>query len=129
MTAGSPDGSGSTVVPVIDRIYLARFTLGNSALEREVLELFAAHAPAYLERMRRAATRLEWKEAAHTLKGSAAAVGARRVAGLSELAERLDLDTAEDSQWREALSAVGAAVEDACQEIERLFSSKAPRRD
>ena len=30
----------------VNRSYLARFTLGNAALEREVLELFAAQAPA-----------------------------------------------------------------------------------
>ena len=52
------------------------FHQGNDALEREILELFAAQAPHYLHRLRTAATDADWKEAVHTIKGSAAAVGA-----------------------------------------------------
>lgn len=121
------DSSGSFEIPPIDRAYLARFTLGNTALEREVLELFAQHAPLYLGRLREASSRPDWKEAAHTLKGSAAAVGARRVAGLAELAERLDIEApgaASERQRHQALAAVTAAVEEACREIARLFPQK-----
>ena len=34
----------------------------------------------------------DWKLAAHTIKGSALAVGARRLASLAQMAERLDVD-------------------------------------
>jgi HPt (histidine-containing phosphotransfer) domain-containing protein len=75
--------------PLLDRAYLSRFTLGNADLEREVLGLFAEHAPNYLARMQSAATQHDWREAAHTLKGSAAAVGAVKVARLAEGIERV----------------------------------------
>ena len=73
----------------IDHAYLGRFTLGNTSLEYEVLELFADHAPTYLLRMMAASTDRAWYEAAHTLKGSARAVGARQVGALAEEAERI----------------------------------------
>lgn len=75
--------------PLLDRAYLARFTLGNAELEREVLGLFADQAPQYLARMQSAASQQDWREAAHTLKGSAAAVGAVKVAKLAEGIERI----------------------------------------
>lgn len=74
---------------LLDRAYLARFTMGNVDLEREVLGLFADQAPTYLARMQAASTQVDWREAAHTLKGSAAAVGAVKVAKLAEVIERI----------------------------------------
>jgi len=71
----------------IDLVYLARFTLGNRALEREVLELFATQAPLYLAQLRTAADDRAWHMAAHTLKGSASAVGAWKAAAAAEAAE------------------------------------------
>ena len=82
------DPGAASTAPV-DRAYLARFTLGNAALEREVLDLFAEHAPTYLLHLMAAETDRAWYEAAHTLKGSARAVGARRVALEAERAEAL----------------------------------------
>lgn len=73
----------------IDFTYLGRFTFGNRELEREVLYLFAQHAPTYLTSLRTAATSKAWHDAAHTLKGSARAVGAWRVARSAELAEKV----------------------------------------
>lgn len=78
-----------STLPVLDRAYLARFTFGNDALEREVLGLFADQAPRYLEALVDARDAKGWKEAAHTLKGSAAAVGAKAVAQRAALAEQL----------------------------------------
>jgi HPt (histidine-containing phosphotransfer) domain-containing protein len=75
--------------PPIDHAHLARYTLGNRALEIEVLQLFAGQAPDYLEDLRSAATEKAWRDAAHTLKGSARAVGAMRVAECAERAEAL----------------------------------------
>ncbi len=63
----------------IDFTYLGRFTFGNRELEREVLYLFAQHAPMYLASLKTAETSKAWHDAAHTLKGSARAVGAVRV--------------------------------------------------
>jgi HPt (histidine-containing phosphotransfer) domain-containing protein len=108
----------------IDHAYLDRFTQGNTALEREVLELFAAMMPRYVNELRTAATDKAWKDAAHTIKGSAAAVGAKRLARFAELAERLDVEaqTAGGEGCREeAIGAVTAAAEEACRHIARRF--------
>lgn len=108
----------------INRAYLARFTFGNAELEREVLELFAGQAPLYLDRLAAADTPVAWRDAAHTLKGSAAAVGALRVAQLAELAERLDITLPEamaEGCRERAVAAVATAVEEACQAIAQIF--------
>jgi HPt (histidine-containing phosphotransfer) domain-containing protein len=104
----------------IDRAYLARFTLGNAALEREVLELFADQAPIYVARLREAATPKEWKDAAHTIKGSASAIGAWRLARFAEMAERIDPGAAAAGR-DEAVAAVSTASEEVCRHIERLY--------
>src|SRR5262252_8243153 len=70
----------------IDRGYFARFTRGNAKLEREVLELFCAQMPISLKRLRAARSGCDWRDAAHTIKGSASAIGAWRLAGMAELA-------------------------------------------
>lgn len=88
----------------IDWSHLSRFTLGDRNLEREVLGLFAKEAPRYLARMQAAASRKDWIDAAHTLKGSARAVGAWAVADCAEAAEALQI-----SAQREA--ATGAVNE------------------
>jgi HPt (histidine-containing phosphotransfer) domain-containing protein len=75
----------------IDFAHLGRFTLGNRALELEVLDLFSSQAPQILARLQAADTLRAWVEATHTLKGSARAVGAHTVARLAEHAERLGL--------------------------------------
>jgi HPt (histidine-containing phosphotransfer) domain-containing protein len=110
----------------IDRRYLARFTLGNRALEREVLELFAGQMPRYVEQLHAAANAKEWVLAAHTIKGSALAVGARRLASLAQMAERLDVEAnPENSQTmrRDAAAAVAAASDEACRYIAFLFAA------
>jgi len=76
----------------IDWMHLSRFTLNDKALEHEVLGLFAMEAPRYLARMYAAADRKDWIEAAHTLKGSARAVGAWAIAECAQAAETLEIN-------------------------------------
>lgn len=97
---GAPDGlerrhhlRGHDGTKPIDLTYLARFTLGNVALEAEVLDLFITHAPRTLADLRAAGTAKAWHDAAHTLKGSARGVGAWRIGRAAEMAERLRFDT------------------------------------
>lgn len=71
----------------VDLVHLARYTLGNRALELEVLQLFAAQAPSLLERLKLAANPRAWGEATHTLKGSARAIGAWPLGSAAEAAE------------------------------------------
>jgi HPt (histidine-containing phosphotransfer) domain-containing protein len=74
----------------IDLGHLERHTLGDRALQREVLALFRGQSLADLARMRAARSVKEWKEAAHSLKGSARAIGAWRAAACAERAEAGD---------------------------------------
>lgn len=73
---------------VIDLAHLRRFTLGDRALELEILGLFIDQVPNSIQALKEARTDRDWMTAAHTLKGSARAVGAWRLAHIAEHAER-----------------------------------------
>jgi HPt (histidine-containing phosphotransfer) domain-containing protein len=79
--------AATRVEPAVDLEHLRRFTLGDPGLELEILQLFIKQAPLTLEALQAAVADRDWKIAAHTLKGSARAVGAWRVARLAEAAE------------------------------------------
>lgn len=103
----------------IDRVHLARYTLGNLELEIEILGLFAMQAPETLRQLKTALTEKAWRDAAHTLKGSARAVGATRVGDFAERAEVLK--GPECTQLRPAaIEALAAELDDAIAYIERL---------
>jgi HPt (histidine-containing phosphotransfer) domain-containing protein len=111
----------------IDWVHLSRFTLNDEALEHEVLALFAMDAPRYLAKLIAARGRKDWIEAAHTLKGSARAVGAWNVAECAEAAESLRLtakwehaDPADSRGMAEALDKLRLAVHGAVAYIEQL---------
>ena len=93
----------------IDFEHLARYTLGDAELEREIIGLFIDQAPSTMARLAPAAASRDWHEAAHTLKGSARAVGAWRIAELAERAETADTDPISRLEIRERLA---AAIED-----------------
>jgi HPt (histidine-containing phosphotransfer) domain-containing protein len=121
---GAQSEERGTGAPV-DLAYLARFTLGNVALEREVLQLFAAQMPLYLEALRQARVRKSWREAAHTIKGSAWAVGAWRLAGCAQFAERVEVDgelAASQAERENAVVGVARAAEEACRFIGRRLA-------
>lgn len=99
--------------PPIDRAHLARYTFGSLPLELEVLGLFAEQAPKTVDDLTTASTGKEWRDAAHTLKGSARAVGAWRLAECAERAEALHatLDpTARLGAIELLMEAVGEAI-------------------
>jgi HPt (histidine-containing phosphotransfer) domain-containing protein len=91
--ATPPEAGRESSSRPVDLVHLSRYTLGDRALEREVLELFCAQSSIYLERLRAAGSDKEWKDAAHSLKGSASAIGAWRVASACERAETFLGDT------------------------------------
>ena len=62
----------------IDIEHLGRMTLGDASLEREVLRMFSAQAASLIGALATLAT--DAGALAHTLKGSARAIGAFRVA-------------------------------------------------
>jgi len=97
----------------IDLAHLQRMTLGNASLEREVLALFSVQAvglAAALASLPSDATAL-----AHTLKGSACAIGAFAVAdaaGHLEVLLRKGGDPAQALlQLNEAVTEARAAIE------------------
>lgn len=63
----------------LDLVHLARQTLGDRELESEVLRLFATQSRMLLARLKSAEGE-ERRQVAHTLKGSARAIGAWEIA-------------------------------------------------
>ena len=80
-----PSSAGAVERP-IDLVHLARTTFGERALEREVLQLFERQAATLMERIQ-AAPAEDIPALAHTLKGSARAIGAVAVARAAETVE------------------------------------------
>jgi len=98
----------------IDLVHLARMTLGERSLEREVLQLFDRQATLLIARMRSQPAGIA--TLAHTLKGSARGIGAWRVARAAEIVE---LAPAADVGG--ALDQLAAAADEARGVIEELL--------
>jgi hypothetical protein len=90
----------------IDLHHLARMTLGERSLEREVLALFDRQAMMLLLRMSSGGPNAV--AAAHTLKGSALGIGAWHVARAAEAVEQADA-----AKFAVAITALSLAVEEA----------------
>lgn len=95
----------------IDQPHLARMTLGDAGLECEVLALFARQAASLMATLQ--ALPPDAAALAHTLKGSARAIGAF---GVAEAAEELERALRRD-EAADALPALGFAVEAAREAI------------
>jgi HPt (histidine-containing phosphotransfer) domain-containing protein len=102
------DSAAPAQTPV-DLIHLRRFTMGDTELEQEILGLFADNAPKTLASLAEATTPKEWLAAAHSLKGSARAVGAHAVADLAAAAEKTYPE--QELARQHQLAAVHAAIE------------------
>ncbi len=105
----------------IDLVHLARYTLGNRELEHEVLELFSQQSVVYLARLGDAVTDREWLEAAHTIKGSARAIGAWKLGMFAEKAEALSSSDGPVAR-KAALVDIEAALVAATAYIETLIA-------
>jgi HPt (histidine-containing phosphotransfer) domain-containing protein len=90
--------NGAPPLPCVNLAHLRRYTLGNRDLELEVLHLFVGQAPQTFGQLAAAQDAVRWKIAAHTLKGSARAVGAERIAALAQAAEHIDPRQTERAQ-------------------------------
>lgn len=91
-TVSRDDGAQPTrraSVRPVDLVHLSRYTLGNRSLEQEVLGLFLTQSTLYLSRLKDAADDKTWRDAAHTIKGSARGIGAWHVVASAEAAEKL----------------------------------------
>ena len=110
----------SSADSAIDRAHLARYTMGDAALEREILELFVNHLPNTIRDLGLATTDRDWHMAAHALKGSARAVGAWRLARCAEIAERLGV--ADYEATHDALTSIAAAAAETSACVSRIIA-------
>ena len=97
----------------IDLDHLKRMTLGDESLEREVLAMFSAQSARLIGML--AVLPAEAGELAHTLKGSARAIGAFAVA---DAADALESVLANGEDPTEALAELADAVTQACAAID-----------
>jgi HPt (histidine-containing phosphotransfer) domain-containing protein len=100
----------------IDITHLKRMTLGDAGLEREVLAMFAGQAVRLIGAL--AALPADAAELAHTLNGSARAIGAFQVANAAEAFEAALRGGGEPPA---ALAALGQAVAQARSTIDAML--------
>ena len=104
----------------IDCGHLERMTLGDAGLTREVLAMFSAQAVGLIGRLQSAEESLpsDAPALAHTLKGSARAIGAFRVA---DAAETLEVAIRNGDDPAEALAGLKHAVAEARAAIDAML--------
>jgi HPt (histidine-containing phosphotransfer) domain-containing protein len=101
----------------LDFEHLRQATMGNSSLEREVLGMFSKQAEHLVATL--GALPPETAALAHTLKGSARAIGAVRVA---DRAAEFEVALRDGGDVRQALAALDAAVAEARAAIEAILA-------
>ena len=107
----SDRGEEFSLLPVLDRAFLARQSMHDARVERDVLSMFFDQSVQLLKVIREAPDALSRREAAHRLYGSASAVGAEQVA---DAARRLEAMTTEpESVLMEAIVGLHATVAEA----------------
>jgi HPt (histidine-containing phosphotransfer) domain-containing protein len=95
----------------IDLVHLARMTLGDRSLEREVLQLFDRQVTMLVARVREGSP-AAIAALAHTLKGSARGIGAGRVALAAESVESA-VASGRKSELQVAVDRLSAAADEA----------------
>ncbi len=109
----------------LDLVHLAHQTLGDRSLETELLTLFDRQADLILRQIEAGAgapDRRLRKDLAHTIKGSAKAVGACRVAAMAEAYEAVLYSGASEGKVAEACADLSRAVAEARQAIGGLLA-------
>lgn len=100
----------------IDIEHLRRMTLGDAGLEHEVLAMFSAQAVRLMDTL--AALPADACALAHTLKGSARAIGA---SGVAEAAGRLEAAIQDGNDPAESLAELADAIALARTEIDAIL--------
>ena len=101
----------------IDIEHLQRMTLGDAGLEREVLTMFSSQTISLMHDI--AASSSDRRALVHTLKGSARAIGAFRVADAAEFLEAVLQQGGDPSEALDELSDTVAGAQAAIDEILR----------
>jgi len=105
----------------LDRVHLTHYTMENRELEREIIVLFLQQLPATTHQLKTAASQADWKLAAHTLKGSAAAVGANRINALAVQLEKCVFGM-EPHAIKKLLTALDRAVVQFRKAVSRIYA-------
>jgi HPt (histidine-containing phosphotransfer) domain-containing protein len=100
----------------IDIEHLQRMTLGDAGLEREVLAMFSAQAAGLIGKL--AALPRDAAALAHTLKGSARAIGAFAVA---DAASDLEAALQQGGNGSQALTELKAAIAQARMAVDAIL--------
>ena len=101
----------------LDLVHLSKYTFGDRSLEAELMGLFRSQAGVYISRLEAAANAKDWRDAAHSLKGSAHSLGAWALADIAEVAEHRDFDDtstrhADLARVRDSIAVVSAFIDD-----------------
>lgn len=92
----------------LDLVHLSKYTFGDRGLEAELLGLFRSQAGIYVTRLESAADAKEWRDAAHSLKGSSRGLGAWALGDLAEEIEHQDF--ADEAGRVDAIIRLRAAI-------------------
>lgn len=104
----------------VDLAHLSRYTMGNSDLEHEVLELFRRQTRLYFDKLARASDDDAWREAARVLKASARGVGAWQILRSAEDAEQLPPALSQTAR-EDILNRLGDQIREAHRFIESVL--------
>ena len=104
----------------VDLTHLARYTMGNAVVEREVLELFRRQTRLYFDKLSRATSDDAWREAARVLTASARGVGAWQILKTAEAAEQL-VSAKGATMREELLRTLDRQIDEATQFIDSLL--------
>jgi hypothetical protein len=104
----------------VDLAHLSRYTMGNSDLEHEVLELFRRQTRLYFDKLAHASDDDAWREAARVLKASARGVGAWQILRSAEDAETLPPGRSQTAR-EDILNRLGDQIREAHRFIESVL--------
>ncbi|HHI82224.1 MAG TPA: Hpt domain-containing protein [Rhizobiales bacterium] len=112
------EGVDSKGLAVVNFAHLDTYTMGDKALERELLALFRAQLGQQARALREAESEEAWHMAAHTIKGGALGLGAEQIARIAMQLEDAGLGCSEEvrrsllSQLDVARTAYNRLIED-----------------
>ncbi|HUE46092.1 MAG TPA: Hpt domain-containing protein [Aestuariivirgaceae bacterium] len=110
---------------VLDLDHLARYTMGNRDLERELLRLFRTQLLAQMTGVAQARDApdrdgQDWRFATHTLKGVARSIGAWAIADTAEKLEQLGHDSDDSGVYGRLMVDLAAQIAACEREIARI---------
>jgi chemotaxis protein histidine kinase CheA len=104
-------GSGKAAEEIFDRTLLDDYSMQNQELAAEILELFLVQLPSMLTALQMAASPTAWSFATHTLKGSAAAIGALKLQHLAAELEAMAFPGDENVRLLRVQAVMAAAAD------------------